>query len=68
MESAGLNQKSVVLTYDPNDKRAVGLFEWLRMVDFLKIEDSPYDPQYVAEVKSMNENDFQQIDLADLWK
>ena len=36
-------------------------------MDFLKVEESPYDPRYVAEVKAMDKRTFKTVDRSTLW-
>ena len=54
--------------FNPKDKRAVQFVETLKLMDFFKVEESPYDPNYVAEVKSMDRTAFKAVKREDLWK
>ncbi|MBO4577321.1 MAG: hypothetical protein J5688_01300 [Paludibacteraceae bacterium] len=42
--------------------------ETAKLMDFFKVEESPYDPAYVTEVKAMDKSTFKPLNIEDLWK
>ncbi|GEM_PF-1449771 len=60
--------QALTLFFNPKDKRAVQFVETLKLMDFFRVEESPYDPNYVAEVKSMDRTAFKAVKREDLWK
>lgn len=59
------SMRALTLFFDPKDKRAVKFVEMLKLMDFFKVEDSPYDPEYVAEIKAMDRNTFKAVKRED---
>ena len=57
-----------MISFDTTDKRATKFMEAIKLFDFLKVEESPYNQEYVAEVKSMDPRTFKAIKREDLWK
>lgn len=68
MATAQPIMQTFMLSINPKDKRAMKLVEALKMMDFLTIEQSPYDPKYVAELKAMDKRTFKTVKLEDIWK
>ncbi len=62
------DMRSVVVSFNPKDTRAARMIEALRVFDFFKVEDSPYDPEYVANIKAMDKRTFKAVKTEDLWK
>lgn len=60
--------RTLTLFFDPKDKRAAQFVETLKLMDFFKVEESPYDPNYVAEIKAMDRDTFTAVKREDLWK
>lgn len=60
--------RSVVISFNPHHKKAAQFIETAKLMDFFHVEDSPYDPAYVADVKAMDKSTFQPLDIDDLWK
>ncbi len=60
--------RTVTISFSQKDRRAAKFVEALKLVDFLTIEESPYDPKYVAEIKAMDKRTFKAVKTADLWK
>ena len=59
--------QTLFLTFNPNSERARRMIEALKVMDFFKIEESPYDANYVAEVKSMDKNKFTPVNRKSIW-
>ncbi|MGM9838176.1 MAG: DUF2683 family protein [Paludibacteraceae bacterium] len=68
MATAQPAMQTFIISINPNDKRATKLMEALKLMDFLTIKQSPYDPKYVAEVKAMNKRTFKTIKTTNIWK
>ena len=66
--TAKSGMRTVTISFSQEDRRAAKFVEALKLVDFLTIEESPYDPQYVAEIKAMDKRTFKAVKTADLWK
>ena len=60
--------KTFIVSIDPRSKSAVQLMNALKLMDFLKIEESPYDSKYVAEVKVMDKRTFKSVKRDKLWE
>ena len=60
--------RSVVISFNPHDKKAAQFIETAKLMDFFHVKDRPYDPAYVADVKAMDKSTFQPLDIDDLWK
>ena len=60
-------RRTYLVSIDPTSKQAVKLMSALKLMDFLKVEESPYDPRYVAEVKAMDKRTFKTVDRSTLW-
>ena len=60
--------RSVMVTFSPTDKKAKQFITTLKMMDFLHVEESPYNPQYVQEIKAMDKRTFKTVSREDLWK
>ena len=60
--------RSVVISFNPRNKKAVQFIETAKLMDFFKVEESPYDPAYVTEVKAMDKSTFKPLNIEDLWK
>ena len=45
--------------------------ETIKLMDFFKVEESPYDPEFVAKIQaidSMDKREFKAVKSQDLWK
>lgn len=59
--------KTVFLTFNPRDKRAVQFLTTIQMLDFFKVEESPYDPTFVAKIKRAEKSKTHIVDVNKLW-
>ena len=57
--------KSIMISFNSQDKRATKFVEAIKLFDFLKVEESPYNQAYVAEVKEMDSRTFKAINRKD---
>ena len=63
--------QTFILSFNPKDKRATKFMETIKMMDFFKVEESPYDPDFVAKIQaidSMDKRKFKAVKSQDLWK
>lgn len=58
---------SVRLSYDPKDNRAVQFLASIRLLDFFRVEESPYDPVFVAKVKRAEKSKKHIVDVTEIW-
>lgn len=68
MATTSTPMRAFTITFSPRDKRAAQFFETIKMMDFFHVEESPYDPDYVAMVKGMDKRTFKTVKREDLWK
>lgn len=72
MATAAINQmQTFMVSFNPKDKRAMRFFEALRIQDYFRVEECPYDPEYVAKIKAIDAQDkrkFKAIKSDDIWK
>ncbi|MGM9825713.1 MAG: DUF2683 family protein [Paludibacteraceae bacterium] len=62
------NSKQAFMLYiDSNDKRATKLIEALKVMDFVVIEKSPYNPDFVAKIKRSEKSKKHFVEVANLW-
>ena len=59
--------QTLFLTFNPESEKARRMIEALKTLDFFKIEESPYDADYVADVKAMNKKSFKTVSRKDIW-
>ena len=60
-------RRTYLVSFDPKSKQAVQLMSALKLMDFLSIEESPYDPRYVADIKTMEKRTFKTISRSNLY-
>lgn len=63
--------RSVIVSFDAKDRRAAKFVETLKLMDFFQVEESPYNPEYVAKIKAIDAIDkrkYKTIKSQDLWK
>lgn len=73
MATAATNtpMQTFILSFNPKDKRAAKFMETIKLMDFFKVEESPYNPEFVAKIQaidSMDKRDFKAVKSQDLWK
>ena len=59
--------QTVLVSFNPNSKKATQLISALRLMDFLKIEDSPYDPVFVAKIRRAEKSNKHEVDVSKIW-
>jgi len=63
--------QTFILSFNPEDKRAAKFMETIKLMDFFKVEESPYDPEFVAKIQAidaMDKREFKAVKSQDLWK
>ena len=63
--------QTFILSFNPEDKRAVKFMETIKLMDFFKVEESPYYPEFVAKIQAidaMDKREFKAVKSQDLWK
>ena len=60
--------RSVMISFNPRNKKAVQFIETAKLMDFFKVEESPYDPAFVARINAMDESKAVSVNIDDLWK
>ena len=60
--------RSVIISFSPRNQKALKFIETAKLMDFFHVEESPYDPQYVAMIKNMDKRTFKTAKREDLWK
>ena len=43
--------QSVVISFNPRNKKAAQFIETVKLMDFFHVEESPYDPAFVAKIR-----------------
>ena len=59
--------QTVLVSFNPRSKKATQLISALRLMDFLKIEDSPYDPLFVAKIRRAEKSSKREVDVSKIW-
>lgn len=59
--------QTLFLTFNPKSEKARRMIEALKLLDFLKIEESPYDANYVADVMAMDKSTFKPVKRESIW-
>lgn len=63
--------QTFIVSFNPKDKRATRFFEALKIQDYFKVEECPYDPEYVAKIRKIDAQDkrnFKTVKSDNLWK
>lgn len=60
--------KTLMLTYRSDDKRALQFVKAMKMMDFFDITESPYNQNYVAEVKAIKKSSCKAVSRENLWR
>lgn len=59
--------QTFMVSINPKDKRATKLVEALKLMDFITIEKSPYDPEFVAKIKRSEKSKKHFVDVSKMW-
>lgn len=59
--------QTYILSFDPKDERAVRWIEALKVMDFFKVEESPYNPDFVAKIERAKSSKKHEVDVATIW-
>ena len=59
--------RSVVFSFNPRNKNALQFIELARRMDFFTVEESPYDPAFVAKIRKAEKSQKHVVDLNSIW-
>lgn len=59
--------QTFMVSINPKDKRATKLVEALKLMDFITIEKSPYDHEFVAKIKRSEKSKKHFVDVSKMW-
>jgi hypothetical protein len=59
--------QTVLLSFNPEDKRATQFLTSIKMLDFFHVEDSPYDSAFVAKIRKSEKSKKHVVQLDKLW-
>ena len=60
-------KRTLFVSYDPRSKKAVQFLSALKVLDFLTIEESPYDPAFVAKINRAEKSAKHIVDVNSIW-
>jgi len=62
-------RQTFIVSFDPNNKRAVQFMKTAQMMDFLTVEKgtSPYNPDFVAKIERGKSSKKHFVDVSKLW-
>lgn len=60
-------RQTITLSYDPRSAYAQSFLQTMKMSKLFKVEDSPYDPIYVAQIKEAAKGPFVQKTIEEVW-
>lgn len=61
------SKQTYLVSFDPKDKRAVQFMKTVQMMDFLTVEASPYDAEFVAKIERGQKGKKHFVDISKLW-
>lgn len=67
MSTAVKSKKYITFSFNSRNRTALQFVKALHSMDFLKIEESPYNEAYVQKVLSMDEATFKPFDRSEIW-
>ena len=60
--------RSVLITYDPKNRKAAQFIATAKMMDFFRVEPSPYNPQFVAKINRSRASESHPVDVSRIWE
>ena len=60
-------KRTLFISYDPRSKKAIQFLSALKVLDFLTIEESPYDPSFVAKINKAEKSSKRIVDVSKIW-
>ncbi len=60
-------RQTITLSYDPRSAYAQSFLQTMKMSKLFKVEDNPYDPIYVAQIKEAAKGPFVQKTIEEVW-
>lgn len=58
----------LTVTVNTNTTKGKKFIEFIKTLDYIKVEESPYDPEFVKKIKESRASEGQAIKTKDLWK
>lgn len=59
--------RTVLLSYNPGDERAVQLLTSIKLLDIFRVEESPYDPTFVDKIRRAEKSKKHSVDISKIW-
>ncbi len=59
--------RSVIISFSPRNKKALQFIETAKLMDFFHVEESPYDPQFVAKIRQSEKSKTRKVDVKHIW-
>ena len=59
--------RSVIISFSPLNKKALQFIETAKLMDFFRVEESPYDPQFVAKIRQSEKSKTRKVDVKHIW-
>ncbi len=60
-------EQTLFITFNPSDKRAQQFIASLKMLDFFRIEKSPYSPAFVKKIRRAEKSKKHFVEVKGLW-
>lgn len=60
--------RSVIISYSPRNKKALQFIETAKLMDFFHVEESPYDPAFVAKIRKAEKSKKHFVDVNNIWE
>jgi len=61
------HMQSVVISFNPRNKKATQFIETAKLMDFFHVEESPYDPAFVAKIRKAERSKKHVVDTDKIW-
>ena len=59
---------TITITIDEKSKKGKKFVEFIKTLDFVKFDESPYNPEFVKEIQKSRSSKGTVIKTEDLWK
>ena len=59
--------RSVVFSFSPRNRNALQFIELAKRMDFFTVEESPYDPAFVAKIRKAEKSRTHVVDINTIW-
>lgn len=65
--TTGTPMRSVIISFSPRNKKALQFIETAKLMDFFHVEESPYDPAFVAKIRKAEKSKKHFVDVKNIW-